>query len=871
MTISTSPRAFLWDKTQPPPNEENFVPKAGAWWDQYYTGLVKSRRLSEVALQELTRTSREIAGLIPRIGERSYPRPFKGLVVGAVQSGKTQSMMGVAATAMDNGYRVIIVLAGLKDDLRTQTARRFNTDLLFQSDPILGVPGATTLGQPRGSTGRIQAYSPPYYTDCHDYAPLAPGMSRALKAGKPCVVVVKKHPASLSDLSMVMSNVYSEFGAENIPTLILDDECDEATVPAGLAEKAIPEAIISLWGNVSPTPPVAYVGYTATAAANLLQHPDWALYPHWSYLLRYPGGANDAIQFAEPVCDNWYSGSDCYYSDFGSEPDQDDNFLVVTSVAEDHLTRPIVQNDSLLDAFRAYFVSGAFRLALNPERSFEDLGNLPDPHSMMIHTSSAQEDHSRWAGGIREVFSGKLVDDVSYFDGDHLANMLATEEPLWRDWYQRFLQSRERIYEARPHNGVQRQPTWPQVKARLPEVFQHTRLKVVNSDIAGSTLDYKPAIDATGRPVRRPDIYLVAVGGSRLSRGITVEGLCISYFARWANTRHDDTVLQMSRWFGYRGTHLEFCRLFTSPSAFFGLREVAENDLQLRVQLSHLMKERKSPQEATLVFRASPHALPTSKTGAALTLDLSFSPFTRVLSTLECGSKSAANELMALNLVKRVLGRNSVLVHRQGGMQRGYLSTGWSALEIANILDGWEFEKHNPPHDQNLLAKHYRPTDLTRPQKTLLNSRWDPYQVAAYLRYWTEWASERGTTVPMFNVGVAFGELTTEEAPYDFPLLNRCVTPEDEVIGGWTGSSSNWRGDIVFDNPPPDLLDVRKNRLEGCAGLLLLYVVHKDAVGKAKNGKKRTHHSPFFGISIPAGGPDFLRLATATGGPLVPH
>jgi len=871
MTMSISPRAFLWDKAYPPPHEEDFVPKSGAWWEQYYTGLVTSRRLSEVAIQELTRTSREIAGLIPRIGDLKYPRPFKGLVVGAVQSGKTQSMMGVAATAMDNGYRVVIVLAGLKDDLRTQTARRFNTDLLIQSDPVLGIPGATTLGMPRGSRGQVHAYAPPYYTDCHDYAPLAPEMSRALKAGKPCVVVIKKHPASLSDLSMVMTNIYSEFGAENIPTLVLDDECDEATVPAGLQDKAIPEGIISLWSRVSPTPPVAYVGYTATAAANLLQHPDWELYPHWSYLLRYPGATNSAIEFAECIGDNWYTGSDCYYSDFGDEPSEDDNFLLVTSVEEDHLTLPIAQNESLLDALRAYFVSGAFRLALDPDRSFEDLSRLPAPHSMMIHTSSAREDHSRWADGIREMFGGTLDGDVTCFDCVNLAKIFEENEQLWKDWYQRFVQSRERIYEARPHTGVQRQPTWEQVRVRLFDVFKHTRLKVVNSDVSSSTLDYKPPMDQQGRPVRRPDLYVIAVGGSRLSRGITVEGLCISYFARWANTRHDDTVLQMSRWFGYRGTHLEFCRLFTSSSAYAGLREVAENDLQLRAQLSHLMLEKKSPQQTTLIFRASPYALPTAKTGAAVTLDLSFSPFTRVLSTLECGAKSAANETMALNLIKRVHQRSPVLVHRQGGLQRGYLSEGWSALEIAEILDAWEFENHNPPHDQNLLTEYYRPTDLGRPQSTLLDSRRDPYQVAAYLRYWTKWATEHGSAVPTFNVGIAFGELTGGTTPYDFPLLNRCVTPENEAIGGWTGSSSNWRGDIVFDNPLPELLDARKNRLENCAGLLLLYVVHKDAVGKAKNGKKRSHHSPFFGLSIPSGGPDFIRLATATGGPLVPH
>jgi hypothetical protein len=777
-------------------------------------------------------------------------------------------MMGVTATALDNGYRLVIVLAGLKDDLRAQTARRFNTDLLLQSDPVPGLPGATTLGKPRGSTGKAKAYAPPYYVDCHDYAPLAAEIGRALTTGRPCVVVVKKHPTSLSDLNMVVSGIYADHGPENVPTLILDDECDEATVPGGEYEKAVPEGIIRLWGQTSPIPPVAYVGYTATAAANLLQNPDWVLYPDWTYLLRYPGGTNSSIQFAEPQSDNWYSGCDCYYSDFGTEPDEEDNFLVDTSVSPGDLALPVSGNSSLLDAFRAYFVSGAWRLLQDPERSFGNLNRLPAPHSMMIHTSAAQEDHSRWAAGLLEVYGGKANGDSYEFNADRLTEILKQEDRQWLAWHQRLARSSERLYESRPRSGVQRHPTWEQVKARLPEVFKETRLKVVNSDEGSGSFDFKPPLSAAGIPLRRPDIYLVAVGGSRLSRGITIEGLCISYFARWANFRHDDTVLQMSRWFGYRGRHLEFCRLFTTPSAYAGLREVAENDLQLRTQLASLMEQGKSPQDATLVFRASPYASPTAKTGSALTMDLTFSPFARVFSTIETGACSKTNEGLGLELVNRVRQKNVGLVQRQGGLERGFISRGWTAGEVADILDSWKFEKHNPRQENQLLRQYYRPMDTNRAAGDLLDPRWDPYQVAAYLRYWIAWAAQLRVSTPTFNVGVAFGELSAGQIPYDFPLLNRVVTAEDQVVGGWTGSSSNWRGDIVFDNPPPDLLDPRKNRLAGADGLLLLYVVHKDAVGKAGTGKKRTFHSPFFGISIPAGGPSFIRLLSATGAPL---
>src|ERR1043166_325235 len=124
---------FLWGMGPPVPDPGTFRPRSTRWWTQYRSGL----RIGAVGTAELARSSRGIAALLPdptKWGAR--PNPFKGLVVGAIQSGKTSSMIGVAAVAMDQGYRIIVVLAGGKDDLRRQTARRFNTQLLLQSDRI---------------------------------------------------------------------------------------------------------------------------------------------------------------------------------------------------------------------------------------------------------------------------------------------------------------------------------------------------------------------------------------------------------------------------------------------------------------------------------------------------------------------------------------------------------------------------------------------------------------------------------------------------------------------------------------------------------------------------------------------------------------
>src|SRR5262249_18690443 len=147
-------------------------------------------------------------------------------------------------------------------------------------------------------------------------------------------------------------------------------------------DATIPAAIANLWRRPGgQTPRAVYLGYTATSAANLLQHPANELYPeHSVYLLRYAGEDDSALQFAEPSPDSWYSGGDCFYRAFGDEPGEDANFLVSPSVTGAHLSASVEENASLADALKAYFVGGAFRLVLDPQRTFASPASWPRPH-----------------------------------------------------------------------------------------------------------------------------------------------------------------------------------------------------------------------------------------------------------------------------------------------------------------------------------------------------------------------------------------------------------------------------------------------------------------------------------------------------------
>jgi hypothetical protein len=215
---------FLWGGGAPRPNPDTFAPRTSHWWDQYRGTL----NLSPPAIREIAESSRRLVGLLPDpLNWNDSPSPFKGLVVGAVQSGKTASMIGVAAVALDHGYRIVVVLAGTKDDLREQTARRFNTQLLRQSDAIPG-SAATTMGTAKGK-GPLGGFALPYTIDANKYSHLQLRIEQALQSEEPCVLVVKKNATTLRDLREVLHWTYARYGADNVPTLILDDECDDAS------------------------------------------------------------------------------------------------------------------------------------------------------------------------------------------------------------------------------------------------------------------------------------------------------------------------------------------------------------------------------------------------------------------------------------------------------------------------------------------------------------------------------------------------------------------------------------------------------------------------------------------------------------------
>ena len=864
------------------------------WIRQYEDHLDASGRLSRAAIGEMRRCTDLAFAHILSPRDRFDAGGVVGAVVGAVQSGKTSLMVHLAARALDEGFRAVIVLAGLRDDLRTQTALRFVRDLLQRGDPV---PDSRALSfthvDGEGCHGPLRTcWSPRYSDDVNHDEAFVSQFRNQLRTGRAVLAVAKKNVASLTRLREAYRFACALEGS--FPLLVLDDECDEATV-SGDPGAPTPDRIAQVWSGLDQY--VTYVGLTATPAANLLQDTSSLLFPRDFVLaMRSPGDGDTALQYLEPDPDSRYTGGEAFYGLLESR--QRGNFLVRSEMSLAEFNGTPGSDSELEEALLAYFVGGALRLLSQPDCALDGSSQLPHPHTMLAHTESLVESHWDLCERIMTVIRRKggapdesplghvrRMQPESRLDHADLVGWLHAEPERWKAWYDRYETSRSQLLEISPDR--QRSPlgAWTDVCQLLPHVFQYTKLRVVNSDESAvdAPLQFIPSYSLDGGSPPG-DVYSLIIGGNRLSRGLTIEGLCISYYTRTAVTLLEDTTVQRERWFGYRGPHLEFCRLFTHRSLALRLRRFHEHDEDLREQLSWHLAHGERPDNATFRFLTLRASLPTAKLGRGRgpeIVDVSGSrPF---IDRVQMGqgrleqSAAAANEVTAVTLAATILDEGESIEDRSGN-QIAAVICDTEATEVVSFLERLVYTFHNPDPLVGIawnLREFYRPPHPdyapTRPE---ISPRADPFLIAAYLKFWQA-AYEQcesdpsrnhyraGDSIstwhpvppPRFNLALRFGTLQpTPRSPFTHPLLNRAVTEDGAVGSRWGGRGYGSSGDEWIDLAVAPA-DKATPRPTGSLGLALLHIIGQDATGISKNGETYVFDRPCVGLVIPSGGP----------------
>ncbi|WP_460073363.1 Z1 domain-containing protein [Streptomyces sp. YKOK-I1] len=532
------------------------------YWPKYRE-LLEKKGWDAAAIAHLNEATNSV---VERLAdpEQEVRRQAKGLVVGYVQSGKTANFTGVTAKAIDAGYRLVIVLSGMYNLLRAQTQRRLDKELIGQEnilgradpadpDTLVGIDyigdddewdefvsfGARPSALDRFDIDRLT-------TRDSDYMSLQRGISaldyekrirtaplfdpRNLHPSAARIVVVKKNDKVLTKLVKDLKQVHSLLG--EIPALIIDDESDQASVNtvdpkkwvAGDKKRSAINRLISQL--ITLLPRSQYVGYTATPFANVFidAGDEKDLFPSdFLISLRRPEG---------------YMGVQDFH-DLNSIVDQEE--LTVANSHELAHVRGIYDStgDRLQEALNAFLLAGAMKLY----RSDRGISEKPfRHHTMLVHESVSQADHTELALRISKLWHNSAP--VSTAGLERLRTLYESDFIPVSDSRANGLPVPASFADLKPYLSRARQLI---NKGRSPVL-------VVNgdkdSDYAREELDFD----------RTPNVWKILVGGTKLSRGFTVEGLTVTYYRR--KTKQADTLMQMGRWFGFRPGYRDLVRLY---------------------------------------------------------------------------------------------------------------------------------------------------------------------------------------------------------------------------------------------------------------------------------------------------------------------
>jgi len=539
----------------------------------------------------------------------------KGLVVGQVQSGKTANYTGLICKAADAGFGLIIVLAGIHNNLRSQTQIRIDESFLgfdtqhtraFDQRSIQIGVGDPYFGPP------IVAHS---LTSSIEKGDFTQGAANALglnfNTSEPIVAVIKKNPHVLRRIYQwleAQANEDSEVGRviRNKSLLLIDDEADNASINISND----PERQSSINGWITQILNLfgknAYVGYTATPFANIfIPLDDQNLFPR-NFIKNIPAPSN-------------YIGPEKIFG-FSPLEEQETSNTVLPIVNRINDYRDFVPDkhkkddqkpsslpESLKRAIRCFMITCAIRRLR---------GQTTVHNSMLIHVSR----FVLWQDHISELVSNQFMyyrRGIDQNDPVVLSEFRSTFEQD-ENGYKSYVTVSEQILnsELKTLDSQIQVHKWSQVLQHLNDAAARIEVKSIHGG-SGEVLDYFD---------HKSGLSVIAVGGNKLSRGLTLEGLSVSYYLR--ASRMYDTLMQMGRWFGYRGGYVDLCRLFTSRELNEWFCHITHASEELREEFDYMTDVAGStPEQYALKVRTHPGVLQisaTNKMRSAITVQISW-------------------------------------------------------------------------------------------------------------------------------------------------------------------------------------------------------------------------------------------------------
>lgn len=816
------------------------------YWDRYRAYLEGELPPRSVdSLEEVTDT------ILSRLEDplRQGPWDRRGLVVGEVQSGKTANYLGLINKAADAGYKLVVVLAGMHNNLRSQTQLRMD-------EGFVGYSSLPEAGWPLVGVGLINPnpdLRPDSITRCGDKGDFTKEVAKSFSISpdrdRPLLFVIKKNAHVLRHVVNYVRSFADAHDAEtgrprvqNVPILVIDDEADNASVDTGLQPlddngqpdpNYDPKKINSLTRQLLHTfDKSAYVGYTATPFANIFinargrtQQEGEDLFPR-SFIVSLPVPSNhmgpEAVFGLRSDADGGADGTDALplvrYDDDARTwvPDGHDKTLVPRYSKDDPLP------PSLHEAIQAFILSGAAKAA-------RGLNNKH--HSMLIHVTRFIDVQSVVFAQVKEVVEQMRI-RIRYGDSESESSVMAALKDLWeRDFVPTFGEVMERLDGSDP---LVRPLAWEDVRSFIRPFMEQVELRLINGQ-AQDALEYTLNKDN--------GLKVIAVGGDKLSRGLTLEGLTISYFLR--ASRMYDTLMQMGRWFGYRKGYIDLCRLYVTRTLEVWFEHITDASAELRKEFELMAAMNLTPEVYGLRVKSHPSLLITSQIKMRFGTKLQISFAGRISETVVFDGRRDAtrSNFEALQRLISQLGDPDQLMVGSKTVQAGPATCLWShvtADQVVAFLGEYTTHPLAPRANAKRLAKYIT---LQSPRGELLN--WTVAVISS--------TSGDASDIAGHKVGLVERHTGGEDNPLVTRLgIKRLISPPDEMIdlGDDQIADALKRTRDDADDPSltkPDGAHVRFVRHRS-RGLLLVYPLSPAQIGD--NGHPEDKTTPVIGIAI---------------------
>lgn len=576
------------------------------FWDRYRRYMIEDEGRSTEAFDKTVGevTDRILSSLENPLRQGQWER--RGLVAGQVQSGKTSNYVGLINKAIDAGYKLIIVLAGAHDSLRSQTQQRINEGVLgFNTVETFSGSGLTS------KTGVGLKAGPNLLINCSttveskgDFKLAIAKQAHQAIGGDPTILVVKKYGSILrnvfawaTELQHIIDPNTGKKVVPGVPLLVLDDEADYASIdtvtrPGESEDETDPSTINGLIRKILDTfEKSAYVAYTATPFANIFIDPDATrtdvgldLFPE-HFIVRLPEPSN-------------YSGPIRF---FGLDGDTEAGLETVEPLPT---LRPIqdheewlrdghkpseILDDELPESLKEAIQS--FVLSCTVKR----IRDVRTKHSsMLVHVTRFKDVQVEVARQVQEYVADLRI-AVEYEASEDSESALTLLKNLYLTDFvsvnEVLLANEELAAECRDL------PAWHEVEGELLQSLSEIEIQIVNGSVKDSLM-YS----------QRPNgLKVIAIGGDKLSRGLTLEGLMVSYYLR--ASKMYDTLMQMGRWFGYRPGYLDLCRIYTTPQLITWYSRITDAAAKLYREFEVMGQLNRTPRQYGLRIQQHPDGL----------------------------------------------------------------------------------------------------------------------------------------------------------------------------------------------------------------------------------------------------------------------